>query len=104
MSLLKWTLAAAGTVIGMRYMSDRHRRRIADGGSRPAQTDRDDSRNSGAPWSPAQGSDEIAGGPGTGLGAGLGSNIAAGGAASFVQDDLLAPDSDSTPGSSSNRF
>lgn len=33
MSLIKWTLAAAGAVMGMHYLSERHRRRLSgDGG------------------------------------------------------------------------
>ena len=117
MSLLKWTLAAAGTAIGMRYMSDRHRRRLADGGSRDAQTDRDDGRSNQTPWSAAQGSDDAVGGlgagasmgPGAGIGSsigtGIGTGISGSGASRFGHDDLLAPDSDDpAPGSSSNRF
>ena len=129
MSLLKWTLAAAGTAIGMRYMSDRHRRRLAEGGSRDAQTDRDDGRSNQTPWSAAQGSDDAVGGlgsnlgtgvgtglgtgasmgPGAGIGSsigtGIGTGISGSGASRFGHDDLLAPDSDDpAPGSSSNRF
>ena len=113
MSLLKWTLALAGTAVGMRYMSDRHRRRIAGGGELDAQTDRDDGRMADTPWSTAQSSSDAVGGTGTStsLGSGLGSTSGVGGsssgtgASSFEQDDLLSPDSDRTPGGgSSNRF
>ena len=111
MSLLKWTLALAGTAMGMRYMSDRHRRRMGGGGELAEQTDRDDGRMADTPWSTAQSGSEAVGGTGTGtsLGSGLGSTSGVGssstGASTFDQDDLLSPDSDRTPGGgSSNRF
>ena len=53
MSLFKWTLALAGTAMGVRYMSNRHRQRIA-GGSHDAQIDRDSGRDVETPWSAAQ--------------------------------------------------
>lgn len=42
MSLLKWTLALAGTTMGLRYLSGRHRRRLAPGSAGDGQIDRDD--------------------------------------------------------------
>ena len=41
MSLLKWTLAMAGTAMTVRYLSDRHRQRLASGGDLAPQMDRD---------------------------------------------------------------
>jgi len=139
MSLLKWTLAMAGAAVGLRYMSDRHRKRLSgapeDGGERAAQTDRDTGRDTSrdtdrdasqqadrhaaAAWSAPQGgglggTGGMAGtsGPLTGTSTGStaagpfpGSTTGPGlGGSSVSQDDLLAPDSDKAPGSSSNRF
>ena len=103
MSLIKWTLAMAGTAIGLRYMSDRHRRRMAEDNApipRPAQTDRD----SETPWSASAGAGASSVGgtrsgdaqytPGT---PGTPSSTADG-------NDLQSPDDGLTPGSSANRF
>ena len=98
MSLMKWTLAMAGTVMGLRYMSERHRRRLSEGSSRAAQTDRDDDRSTGlqagpetsTPWASPQG-----GGGLTGVTTG---------AAVIGADDLQAAHSDLAPGSAPHRF
>lgn len=121
MSLLKWTLALAGTAMGLRYMSDRHRRRLAgddggtqspDGGWRAAQTDRDGGRDGdreadrdtnrpgGTPWTAPQGG----GGNSLATGAGAGGGGGTGLPGSPSQDDLSASDSDMAPGSPANRF
>lgn len=108
MSLMKWTLAMAGAAMGVRYMSDRHRKRLSvssdehDSNMRAAQTDRD----SETAWSTPQGGLRSSGlaSPSAGLGSsttGYGS-VEAGTTAR--SDDLLAPDSDAAPGSSTNRF
>lgn len=112
MSLMKWTLAMAGAAMGVRYMSDRHRKRLSvssdehDSSMRAAQTDRD----SETAWSTPQGGLRSSGMaiPSAGLGSsstGYGSGEAGTTARS---DDLLAPDSDAAsntaPGSSTNRF
>lgn len=100
MSLLKWTLAMAGTVMGLRYMSDRHRRRIgADAGSRrAAQTDRDDDRGTilpagpetSTPWAAPQGVGGLAG--------------VTTGAAIIDADGLQAADHNLAPCSAPSRF
>lgn len=99
MSMMKWTLALAGTVIGLRYMSDRHRRRIGSGSDRAAQIDRDDDRGTGlqagldtttTPWAAPQGGGGLAG--------------VSTGAAIIGPDDLRAADSDLAPGSAPTRF
>lgn len=113
MSLMKWTLAMAGAAMGVRYMSDRHRKRLSvssdehDSSTRAAQTDRD----SETAWSTPQGGLRSSGlaSPSAGLGSsstGYGSGEA--GPTTARSDDLLAPDSDTAndtaPGSSTNRF
>ncbi len=103
MSLLKWTLALAGTTMGMRYLSGRHRRRIANDSPRAAQTDRDDGEDTGrrsdAAWSAPQGGVSGLGSSPRATGVGLGA-----GAASVGHDALSTPDTDLTPGDPSNRF
>lgn len=114
MSLMKWTLAMAGAAMGVRYMSDRHRKRLSvssdehDSSMRAAQTDRD----SETAWSTPQGGLRSSGlaSPSVGLGSssttGYGSGEA--GPTAARSDDLLAPDSDmasnTAPGSLTNRF
>ena len=111
MSLMKWTLAMAGAAIGVRYMSDRHRKRLAvgsdehDSSMRAAQTDRD----SETAWSTPQGGLRSSGMaiPSAGLGSSTGYGSGEVGTTAR-SDDLLAPDSDAAsntaPGSSTNRF
>jgi len=131
MSLMKWTLALAGTAMGLRYMSDRHRKRLAsdshgdsdsdgtsvrdiDGASvRDPQIDRD----SATAWSAPQGGGGVTGMGSGGMGSGLGTSGGATGAkagtgaakastdaAAADTDDLLAPGSDLAPSGPSNRF
>ena len=96
MSLMKWTLALAGTVIGLRYLSDRQRRRIGSGSA--AQIDQDDHRSAGlqagmdasTPWAAPQGAGGLAG--------------VTTGAAIIGPEDLRQADSDLAPGSSPNRL
>lgn len=104
MSLLKWTLALAGTTLGMRYLSGRHRRRIAEGGPRDAQTDRDDGEDTARRSDPALSTPRGGGATGmdsppgsTGFGTGVG-------AASVGPDALSTPDTGPAPGGFSNRF
>jgi len=107
MSLMKWTLAMAGAAMGVRYMSDRHRKRLSGGSDehdsslRAAQTDRD----SETAWSTPESGLRSSGL--TSPSAGLGSSTAYGSGEAGTNarsDDLLAPDSDTLPGSSTNRF
>ena len=109
MSLMKWTLAMAGVAMGMRYMSDRHRKRLSvssdEYGSsmRAAQTDRD----SETAWSTPQGGLRSSGltSPSAGLGSSSTTGYGSGEAGTTARsDDLLSPDSNTTPGSSTNRF
>ncbi len=111
MSLLKWTLAMAGTAVGLRYLSDRQRRRIASDSNRTSLVDRDDGRDADKPWSTTPGSTSGGASLGTGFNPGLGAStgathtgIAGGGMAGTGQDDLSIPDSDLTRGGTSNRF
>ena len=95
---MKWTLAMAGTAMGLRYMSERHRRRLSEGSSRAAQTDRDDDRSTSlpavpetsTPWAAPQGGGGLAG--------------VTTGAAIIDADDLQSAHSDLAPGSTPNRF
>ena len=119
MSLMKWTLAVAGAAMGVRYMSDRHRKRLSassdehDSSMRAAQTDRD----SETAWSTPQGGLRSSGlaSPSAGLGSGTTTGYGSGEAGTTGygsgesgttarSDDLLSPDSNTTPGSSTNRF
>ena len=108
MSLMKWTLAMAGAAMGVRYMSDRHRKRLSassdehDSSMRTAQTDRD----SETAWSTPQGGLSNSGlaSPSAGLGSSTSGYGSGGSGTTARSDDLLSPDSNTTPGSSTNRF
>lgn len=119
MSLIKWTLAAAGTAMGLRYMSDRHRRRLAGQGSdagfgddgdtamRAAQDDRDTARTStDTAWSAPQGGGSSLTGASSASGLSGSSGLASGstGLSGSGQDDLLGSGSDLPPGNPSKRF
>jgi hypothetical protein len=115
MSLIKWTLALAGAALGVRHMSDRHRRRMSGSDDapdtampddladlsdpsamRPPRTDRD---------SPLSGLSSSGAMPGTGGSTGLG--LAGGmgsGSGAGRTDDLLSPDSDDAPGTPGGRL
>ena len=111
MSLMKWTLAMAGAAMGLRYMSDRHRKRLSGGSDehdsslRAAQADRD----SETAWSSPQGGlrSSAMASPSVGRDSGSATGFGSGETGATARsDDLLAPGSGSNtaPGSSTNRF
>ena len=99
MSLLKWTLAMAGTAVGLRYLSDRHRRRLGLTGSPAPQVDRDDARSPIPEPLRTDSPSDNTGGLGTSLG-GIGGSVGNVGTAvghvgstgsGILDDDLLSP-------------
>ena len=109
MSLMKWTLAMAGAAMGLRYMSERHRNRLSGGSDEPdsslraAQTDRD----SESAWATPQGGlgSSTMASPSAGLGSSSATGFGSGASGTTARsDDMLTPDSDTAPGSSTSRF
>ena len=99
MSLLKWTLATAGTAMAVRYLSDRRRRRVAGSSDLAPRTDRD-----GAGYSaddsglPGMGTEVSTGSIGSCSGSSSGSS-------SGIDSDPLSSSADpGHTGTSSNRF
>ena len=116
--------------MGMRYLSDRHRRRLASDDSSAPQTDRDDERGMdsiediGGETDTWQQPQSGLGAPGAGSGSGLGSSTGTGtgyglgstgtgtglagpssaGASTDSDDDLLTPGTTTPGGTTPSRF
>ncbi len=112
MSLLKWGSALAGTTMGLRYMSDRHRKRIAGGSEnahfRNPRTDRDCA--TARPGAQGGGSASGMGRAGSGSSGDTSSDHtssgmpgATAGTGTAGSDDLQAPSSSLSPSGHDNR-
>ena len=108
MSLVKWTLAMAGTAMTVRYLSNRHRQRLEKGNDSKPEADRDDAgqrdrdsaslamrsgqASSGLSDGAARGANGMGIGSNIGMGTGLGSGTDRFGAsAGSADDDFSSP-------------
>lgn len=100
MSLLKWTLAMAGTGMVLRYLSGRHRRRLAPGDAREGQIDRDDGGDAGNRPATAESTPQANGGataPDSRMAGGVGTS-------SLGDDASSTPDTAQALGDPAKRF